>query len=257
MVKSRQQIAAQVVDVSRAGLEPVTRVCLLQRSRARAPNLRLRARQVVRSFVAHTLLDELFLRTGELGAALKSALSVALASYGYVILACPITAIEPPPELKAAMNEISKARRMRIAAADQKFGFVFGQRGLTMEGCSSFFLPRLVGMTKANDFVLTARIFECGTEADCGLFTEVVPSAEEVLPKAMEIAKHMALNVSPMCAPLSSCCGSSGCGCGSAPAPAPADPAAPAPADPASLCPQEHDAEQAHDPARHGGGHVT
>jgi len=105
---------------------------------------------------------------------------------------------------------------MRIAAADQKFGFVFGQRGLTMEGCSSFFLPRLVGMTKANDFVLTARIFECGTEADCGLFTEVVPSAEEVLPKAMEIAKHMALNVSPMCAPLSCCrCGCSGSGCGS------------------------------------------
>ena len=86
---------------------------------------------------------------------------------------------------------------LRIAAADAKYGFVFGQRGLTMEGCSSFFLPRLVGMTKANDFVLTARIFECASEADCGLFTEVVPS-EKVMPRAMEIAKHMASNIAPM-----------------------------------------------------------
>jgi enoyl-CoA hydratase/carnithine racemase len=62
---------------------------------------------------------------------------------------------------------------LRIAAAEAKFGFVFGQRGLTMEGCSSFFLPRLVGITKANDFVLTARIFECASEADCGLFVRL------------------------------------------------------------------------------------
>ena len=42
-----------------------------------------------------------------------------------------------------------------------------------MEGCSSFFLPRLVGITKANDFVLTTRIFECASEADCGLFVRL------------------------------------------------------------------------------------
>merc|ERR1719401_30544 len=85
----------------------------------------------------------------------------------------------------------------RIAAEDAKFGFVFGRRGLTMEGTSSFFLTRLVGLTKANDFVLTARVFTAKEEENCGLFTRVVPR-DQVLPTAMQIAKDMAVNVSPM-----------------------------------------------------------
>jgi len=85
----------------------------------------------------------------------------------------------------------------RIAADDAKFGFVFGRRGLTMEGTSSFFLTRLVGLTKANDFVLTARVFKAKEEENCGLFTRVV-SRDQVLTTAMMIAKDMAVNVSPM-----------------------------------------------------------
>lgn len=84
----------------------------------------------------------------------------------------------------------------RVAAEDAKMGFVFGKRGLCMEGCSSFFLPRLVGLTKANDFVLTGRIFTAKEEENCGLFTRVVPK-EQVLPEAMKIA-HSLLDVSPM-----------------------------------------------------------
>ena len=48
--------------------------------------------------------------------------------------------------------------------------------------CVFTVLPRLVGITKANDFVLTARIFECQSEATCGLFTEVVPAAVSTHP---------------------------------------------------------------------------
>mmetsp|Transcript_101547 Transcript_101547/g.287734 ORF Transcript_101547/g.287734 Transcript_101547/m.287734 type:complete len:320 (-) Transcript_101547:40-999(-) len=84
----------------------------------------------------------------------------------------------------------------RIAAEDAKMGFVFGKRGLTMEGCSSFFLPRLVGLTKANDFVLTGRVFTVKEEEHCGLFTRVVPR-DRVMPEAMELARSLLL-VSPM-----------------------------------------------------------
>merc|ERR1719401_1089330 len=84
----------------------------------------------------------------------------------------------------------------RVAAEDAKIGFVFGKRGFTMEGTSSFFLPRLVGLTKANDFVLTARIFTPKEEEHCGLFTKVVPK-DQVMPEAMKIA-HSLLKVSPM-----------------------------------------------------------
>merc|ERR1719401_2266059 len=84
----------------------------------------------------------------------------------------------------------------RIAAEDAKMGFVFGKRGLTMEGTSSFFLPRLVGLTKANDFVLTARVFTVKDEEHCGLFTKVVPR-DQVLPEARKLAKSLLL-VSPM-----------------------------------------------------------
>ena len=75
-------------------------------------------------------------------------------------------------------------------------GFVFGARGLTMEGTSSFFLPRLVGLTRANDYVLTARIFTCKEEEHSGLFTRVVPR-EAVLSTAVEIAQSLLL-VSPI-----------------------------------------------------------
>lgn len=84
----------------------------------------------------------------------------------------------------------------RIAAEDAKMGFVFGKRGLTMEGTSSFFLPRLVGLTKCNDFVLTGRVFTVRDEANCGLFTKVVPR-DQVLPEAYKLARSL-LQVSPM-----------------------------------------------------------
>ena len=72
-----------------------------------------------------------------------------------------------------------------------------------MEGCSSFFLPRLVGLTRASDWVITARVFTPREEENSGLFTRVLP-AERVLPEAMELARDLAVNVSaqPSCATL-------------------------------------------------------
>merc|ERR1719468_259814 len=80
---------------------------------------------------------------------------------------------------------------MTVAAEDAKVGFVFGRRGLTMEALSSFFLMRAVGWKKASELVLSGRVFKA-KEAPPGLFNYVVP-ADQVLPKAMELAREVAL----------------------------------------------------------------
>lgn len=79
---------------------------------------------------------------------------------------------------------------MSVAAEDAKMGFVFGRRGLTMEGCSTFFLIKVLGWKKAAELVLTARIFS-GRDAPPGLFNYVVPR-DQVLPKALELAREVA-----------------------------------------------------------------
>ena len=87
------------------------------------------------------------------------------------------------------------AMDMRIVAEDAKIGFVFARRGLVLEACSSWFLPRIVGLAKANELAFTGRIFQASEEADSGLFNHVVPG-KEVLSKAMEIAKEIVENTS-------------------------------------------------------------
>lgn len=91
---------------------------------------------------------------------------------------------------------------MRIAAEDAKIGFVFSRRGLVMEACSSWFLPRLVGMAKAAELVYTGRVFLAKEQAASGLFNYVVPQ-DQVLSKAMELAREIADNTSAMSVTLS------------------------------------------------------
>jgi enoyl-CoA hydratase/carnithine racemase len=80
---------------------------------------------------------------------------------------------------------------IRIAAADAKIGFVFTRRGVVPEACSSWFLPRIVGISRATELVYTGRVFSASDEPPGGLFNYVLPS-DEVLPKAMAIAAEMA-----------------------------------------------------------------
>jgi enoyl-CoA hydratase/carnithine racemase len=84
---------------------------------------------------------------------------------------------------------------IRFAAADAKYGFVFTRRGLVPEAGSTWMLPRLVGVSRAMELLLSGRIFS-GTEgAEMGLFTRALP-AEEVLPAAQELARDLAANTS-------------------------------------------------------------
>jgi len=89
------------------------------------------------------------------------------------------------------------AMDMRIAAEDAKIGFVFARRGVVLEACSSWFLPRIVGMAKAAELAFTGRIFRAADEAHSGLFNHVVPSGQ-ALAKATEIAREIADNTSAM-----------------------------------------------------------
>jgi enoyl-CoA hydratase/carnithine racemase len=92
---------------------------------------------------------------------------------------------------------ITLAMDMRVVAEDAKLGMVFTRRGLTLEACSSYFLTRAVGMAKAAELAYSGRVFRGRDEADSGLFNYVLP-AEEVLPKAMELAREIADNTSPV-----------------------------------------------------------
>jgi enoyl-CoA hydratase/carnithine racemase len=80
---------------------------------------------------------------------------------------------------------------IRIAAADAKIGFVFARRGVVPEACSTWFLPRIVGVSRAAELLYTGRIFRAEAEAASGLFNYVLPR-DEVVPKAMAIAREIA-----------------------------------------------------------------
>eukprot|EP01065_Artemidia_motanka_P028554 TRINITY_DN3397_c0_g2_i1.p1 TRINITY_DN3397_c0_g2~~TRINITY_DN3397_c0_g2_i1.p1 ORF type:complete len:306 (+),score=82.42 TRINITY_DN3397_c0_g2_i1:54-971(+) len=91
---------------------------------------------------------------------------------------------------------ISLAADVRIVAEDAKIGFPFVQRGITPEGCSSFFLPRLVGAARATEWMLTGDVFPARQAAGTGLFTKLVP-AGEVYPEAVRIAQRIVVNCAP------------------------------------------------------------
>merc|ERR1719453_2929940 len=73
---------------------------------------------VVRSTVPKIELDDVFLTKEEISSEISTCLKQHMADFGYEILATPITDIEPNAEVKRAMNEINKAKRLREAAVD-------------------------------------------------------------------------------------------------------------------------------------------
>ena len=82
------------------------------------------------------------------------------------------------------------AADIRIAAEGAKLGFVFAARGIVPEGCSSWFLPRLVGISQALEWCYSARVFRAEEGLQAGLLRSVHPR-EELLPAARELAKSL------------------------------------------------------------------
>jgi enoyl-CoA hydratase/carnithine racemase len=84
---------------------------------------------------------------------------------------------------------------VRIASEAAKFGFVFARRGIVPEACSSWFLPRLVGISQAMEWVATGRIFGAQEALAGGLVSRVVPP-DQLLPTARALAAEIADNTS-------------------------------------------------------------
>jgi enoyl-CoA hydratase/carnithine racemase len=86
---------------------------------------------------------------------------------------------------------------VRLAADDARMGFVFARRGIVPEACSSWFLPRVVGISRAMEWVSTGRVFSAQEGLDAGLLRSL-HSSEELLPAARALAREIAENTAPV-----------------------------------------------------------
>ncbi|TQV91998.1 enoyl-CoA hydratase/isomerase family protein [Cordyceps javanica] len=95
------------------------------------------------------------------------------------------------------------AAAIRVAPrTGAEFGFPFARIGLTMESCSSFFLPRMVGYSNATYLLTTGKRYPADAQVLNGVFAELVDTPEEVLPRAIALAEDIISNVSPLAAYL-------------------------------------------------------
>src|SRR3546814_12199691 len=83
------------------------------------------------------------------------------------------------------------ATDIRLAADSARFGFVFARRGIVPEGASSWFLPRLVGLSQAAEWMYTGRVFGSGEALAGGLVRSVHPD-DELLDAARSLAAEIA-----------------------------------------------------------------
>ncbi len=86
---------------------------------------------------------------------------------------------------------------VRLAADDARMGFVFARRGIIPEACSSWFLPRVVGISRAMEWVATGRVFSAQEGLEGGLLRSLHPK-EELLDAARELAREIAENTAPV-----------------------------------------------------------
>jgi enoyl-CoA hydratase/carnithine racemase len=84
---------------------------------------------------------------------------------------------------------------VRLASTTAKIGFVFARRGIVPEAASSWFLPRLVGISQAMEWVATGRVFGA-EEARAGGLVRSVHEPDELLPAAYALAHEIADNTS-------------------------------------------------------------
>jgi enoyl-CoA hydratase/carnithine racemase len=80
---------------------------------------------------------------------------------------------------------------IRLASSGARFGFVFARRGLVPEACSSWFLPRVVGISRAMEWCATGRVFGAD-EALAGGLVRSLHEPDDLLPAARELAGEIA-----------------------------------------------------------------
>lgn len=86
---------------------------------------------------------------------------------------------------------------IRIASTAARFGFVFARRGIVPEACSSWFLPRLVGISQALDWCMSGRVFGAEEALAAGL-VKSLHAPEDLMPAAHAIAREIVDNTAPV-----------------------------------------------------------
>ncbi len=91
---------------------------------------------------------------------------------------------------------------IRLASTTSKFGFVFAKRGIVPEAASSWFLPRIVGISQATEWCFTGRMISAEDAKEARLVRSV-HAPEDLLSAAREIAREIAENTAPVSVALS------------------------------------------------------
>ena len=112
----------------------------------------------------------------------------------------PIIAAVNGPAVGVGVT-VTLAMDIRIAAENAKFGFVFARRGIVPEACSSYFLPRIVGISQALEWCYSGRVFPANEALRGGLLRSL-HAKEELLPEARRIAKEIGDHCAPVAVTL-------------------------------------------------------
>jgi enoyl-CoA hydratase/carnithine racemase len=86
---------------------------------------------------------------------------------------------------------------IRLAADTAKMGFVFARRGIVADGCASWFLPRVVGISRALEWTMSGRVFGAREAFEAGLVRSV-HAPDELLGAAHALAREIADNAAPV-----------------------------------------------------------
>ncbi len=86
---------------------------------------------------------------------------------------------------------------VRLASEDARFGFVFARRGIVAEACSSWFLPRVVGISQALEWAFSGRVFSAEEALQGGLVKKLY-KRDELIPAARALAREIADNCAPV-----------------------------------------------------------
>jgi enoyl-CoA hydratase/carnithine racemase len=86
---------------------------------------------------------------------------------------------------------------IRLASEEARFGFVFNRRGITPEACSSWFLPRIVGIDRALEWAFSGRVFPA-QEALAGRLVRSLHKPDELMPAARALAREIVDNAAPV-----------------------------------------------------------
>jgi enoyl-CoA hydratase/carnithine racemase len=86
---------------------------------------------------------------------------------------------------------------IRMASTEARFGFVFARRGITPEAASSWFLPKVVGLSTALEWCYTGRVFPAQEAHERGLVRSL-HAPDDLLPAARALAREIADNTAPV-----------------------------------------------------------